>query len=82
MLGTARKYMTNVARTCVFVERYLANWERFLAELPWYLWGVSHALVTQWLQQLGDQVYLWDALLAAVDTALISNVQGKLPGVR
>jgi hypothetical protein len=30
MLGTTRKCMTNMARSCVFVERHLASWERFL----------------------------------------------------
>jgi hypothetical protein len=82
MLGTTRKCMTNVARTCVFVERHLASWERFLAESQWDLRGVSQALVTHLLQQLGGRLYLWDALLAAVDTTLIPKVQGKLPGVQ
>jgi hypothetical protein len=82
MLGTTRKCMTNVARTCVFVERHLASWERFLAEAQWDLRGVSHTLVTQVLQQLGGRLYLWDALLAAVDTTLIPKVRGKMPGVQ
>jgi hypothetical protein len=49
MLGTTRKCMTNVARTCVFVEPHLASWERFLAAAQWDLRGVSQTLVTQWL---------------------------------
>ena len=55
MLGTTRKGMTNVARTCVFVERHLASWERFLAESQWDLHGVSQTLVTRLLQQLGGR---------------------------
>jgi hypothetical protein len=82
MLGTTRKGMTNVARTCVFVERHLASWERFLAESPWDLRGVSQTLVTQLLQQLGGRLYLWDAVLAAVDTTLIPKVRGQMPGVQ
>jgi hypothetical protein len=82
MLGTTRKCMTNVVRTCVFVERHLASWERFLAESQWDLRGVSQALVTQLLQQLGARLELWDALLAAVDTTLIPKVRGKMPGVQ
>ena len=82
MLGTTRTCMTNVARTCVFVERHLASWERFLAESQWDLRGVSQTLVTQLLQQLGGRLYLGDALLAAVDTTLIPKVRGKLPGVQ
>jgi hypothetical protein len=30
MLGTTRKCMTNIARSCVFIERHLASWERCL----------------------------------------------------
>jgi hypothetical protein len=74
--------MTNVARSCVFVERHLASWERFLAESHWDLRGVSHTLVTRLVQQLGASVYLWDALLAAVDTTLIAKVRGQMPGVQ
>jgi DDE superfamily endonuclease len=82
MLGTTRKCMTNIARICVFVERHLASWERFLAEAQWDLRGVSQTVVTQLLQQLGSRLYLWEALLAAVDTTLIPKVRGKMPGVQ
>jgi hypothetical protein len=82
MLGTTRKCMTNIARTCVFVERHLASWERFLAEAQWDLQGVSQMLVKQLLQHLGGSASLWDALLAAVDTTLVAKVQGKMPGVQ
>jgi DDE superfamily endonuclease len=82
MLGTTRKCRTNIARTCVFVERHLASWERFLAESQWDLRGVSQTLVSHLVQQLGPSVYLWDALLAAVDTTLIPKVRGQMPGVQ
>jgi hypothetical protein len=82
MLGTTRKCMTNIARTCVFVDRHLASWERFLAEAQWDLQGVIQTLVSHLVQQLGASVYLWDALLAAVDTTLIAKVRGKMPGVQ
>jgi hypothetical protein len=82
MLGTTRKCMTNIARSCVFVERHLASWERFLAEAQWDLRGVSQTLASWLVQQLGARMDLWDALLAAVDTTLIPKVQGKMPGVQ
>jgi hypothetical protein len=82
MLGTTRKCMTNIAQTCVFVERHLASWERFLAEAQWDLRGVSQTLMSRLLQQLGTSSYLWDAVLAAVDTTLIPKVRGKMPGVQ
>jgi hypothetical protein len=82
MLGTTRKCMTNIARTCVFVDRHLASWERFLAVYQWDLRRVHQRLVTQLLQELGASMYLWDALLAAVDTTLVAKVRGKMPGVQ
>jgi hypothetical protein len=82
MLGTTRKCMTNIARSCVFVERHLASWERFLSGAQWDLRAVSQHLVTQLLQQLGSSLCLWDALLAAVDTTLIPKVRGQMPGVQ
>jgi hypothetical protein len=82
MLGTTRKCMTNIARSCVFVDRHLASWERFLAESHGGRRGVSQTLVARLLQQLGSRLYLWDALLAAVDTTLVPKVRGKMPGVQ
>jgi DDE superfamily endonuclease len=82
MLRTTRKCMTNIARTCVFVARHLASWERFLSTAQWDLRGVSQMLVKQLLQQLGASVYLCDALLVAAATTLVAKVQGKMPGVQ
>jgi hypothetical protein len=82
MLGTTRKCMTDIARSCVFVERHLASWERFLAEYHWDVRGVSRHVVHLLLQELGSQVHLCGALLAAVDTTLIPQVRGKMPGVQ
>jgi hypothetical protein len=74
--------MTNIARSCVCVERHVASWERFLAEAQWDLRGVSQTLASWLVQQLGARMDLWDALLAAVDTTLIPKVRGKMPGVQ
>jgi hypothetical protein len=82
MLGTTRTCMTNIARSCVFVDRHLASWERFLAESHGDRRGVSQTLVARLLQQLGSRLYLWDALLAAVDTTLVPKVWGQMPGVQ
>jgi hypothetical protein len=82
MLGTTRKCMTNIARSCVFVDRHLASWERFLAESHGDRRGVSQTLVARLLQQLGSRLYLWDALLAAVDTTRVPKVRGQMPGVQ
>jgi hypothetical protein len=68
--------MTNFAQTWVFVERHLASWERFLAE------SQGDLLLRHLVLQLGPSVYLWDALLAAVDTTLIPKVRGQMPGVQ
>jgi len=82
MLGTTRKCMTKMARSCVFVDRHLARWERVLAESHGDLRGVSQTLVARRLQQLGSRLYLWDALLAAVDTTLVPKGRGQMPGVQ
>jgi hypothetical protein len=82
MLGTTRKCMTNIARSCVFVERHLASWERFLAQAHWDRRGVSQRLVHLLLQELGSRLHLFEALLAAVDTTLIPKVRGQMPGVQ
>lgn len=74
--------MTNFAQTWVFVERHLASWERFLAESQGDLQGNSRTLLRHLVLQLGPSVYLWDALLAAVDTTLIPKVRGQMPGVQ
>jgi hypothetical protein len=81
-LGPTRQGMTNVARTWVFVARHWARGERVRAAAQWELRGGSQTLVTQLLQQRGDRLYRWDALLVAVDTTLIPNVRGKMLGVQ
>jgi Transposase DDE domain len=82
MLGTTRTGMTNIARTGVFVARHLASWERFWAESHGDLRGVSPTWVAQLLEQRGDRLSLWDALLAAVDPTLIPKGRGQMPGVQ
>jgi hypothetical protein len=82
MLGTTRQCMSNMARSCVVVERHLASWERFLAEAQGDLRGVSQTLVSWLGPQLGARMDLWDALLAAVDTMLMPKVRGTMPGVQ
>ncbi len=82
MLGTTRKCMNNIARSCVFIQRHLVSWERFLAEAQWDLRGVSQTLAGWLVQQLGARLDLGEALLAAGDTTLIPQVRGKMPGVQ
>jgi MFS family permease len=86
MLGTTRKCMTNIARTCVFVERHLASWERFLAEAHWDVCGVSRQFV-QLLQEWGSQWQIFEALrmvtsiLVYIPVAKLADQHGRTPFV-
>ncbi len=82
LLGTTRKCMTHLARTCFFVERHLSSWERFLSQAQWDLPALQQHLVKRLREHLGDQMLVFGASLAWVDTTLIAKVKGRMPGVQ
>ncbi len=82
LLGTTRKCMTNIARSCFFVERHIASWERFLSQAHWDLPALQRHLIQLLREQLGDQMQVFGAYLAWVDTTLVAKVKGRMPGVQ
>lgn len=56
LLSGSRKCVTHIARTCWFVDRSLASWERFLAEQQWDMTQVIGSLVGLLQHELGESL--------------------------
>lgn len=82
LLAGGRKTMTTIADTCFFVDRHLASWERFLAENRWDPTAIFGTLLEMLKTKLGEQLKVYGAYLAAVDTLLIAKNGFRMPGVQ
>lgn len=77
-----RKCITRISRACVFIDRHLASWERFLSQHPWDLTQVTAQLVHLLLEHIGDHLRWGGAYLVALDTTFIAKVKGRMLGVQ
>lgn len=82
LLTSGRKTMSRVAHTCFFVERHLSSWERFLAEYKWDLNAVLVSMLQSLVAQLGEDLQVHGAYLAALDTWLVAKNGHAMPGVQ
>ena len=82
LLGETRKCVTNIARTCFFVDRHVSSWERFLSQYQWNINDVRQRLVTMLKEKLQGKLLVYGAHLAWVDTTLVAKVKGNMPGVQ
>lgn len=77
-----RKCVTRLSRACVFIDRHLASWERFLSQHPWDLTQVTAQLVSLLGEHLGEALLWGGAYLVALDTTFIAKVKGRMLGVQ
>jgi len=78
LLTGGRKTMSRVARTCFWVDRHLASWERFLSENRWD----PSALFATLRAKLADSLKVHDAYLAALDTLLVAKNGHKMLSIQ
>lgn len=82
LLGGTRKCVTNIAKFCFFIDRSVSSFERFLSAHQWSITDVRCRLVNLLKEQLQDQLLIFGAYLAWIDTTLVAKVKGKMPGVQ
>jgi hypothetical protein len=82
LLSGGRKCMTQIARTCFFIDRSLASWERFLAEQQWDMTRVMQSLVGLLQQELGETLRYAGRYVIGVDPTYIAKVKGRMAGVQ
>ena len=82
LLTGGRKTMSRVANTCFWVDRHLASWERFLAENRWDPTAVFGTLLEILKTKCGEQLQVYGAYLAVVDTLLMAKNGHKMPGIQ
>lgn len=82
LLSQGRKCVTQIARTCFFLERSLSSWERFLAEQQWDMIQVMRALIGLLQQELGDTLRYAGRSVIALDPTYVAKVKGRMLGVQ
>ena len=82
LLGETRKCVTNIARVCFFLNKNISCWERFLSQYQWDINDVRGKLIVLIKEKLHQQLFIFGAYLAWVDTTLIAKVKGKMPAVQ
>jgi len=82
LLTGGRKTMSRVARTCFWVDRHLASWERFLAENRWDPTALFATLLDALRTKLTDGLKVHGAYLAALDTLLVAKNGHKMLGIQ
>jgi hypothetical protein len=82
LLSGGRKCVTRIARTCFFMDRSLASWERFLAEQQWDMTQVMYSLVGLLQQELGETLKYAGRYVIAVDPTYVTKVKGRMLGVQ
>ena len=77
LLSTGRKCMSQIGRTCFFVERSLSSWERFLAEQQWDMNQVMLVLIRLLQQELGEGLRYAGRYIIGLDPTYVAKVKGR-----
>lgn len=82
LLSTGRKCVSQIGRSCFFVERSLSSWERFLAEQQWDMDQVMLALIGLLQQELGAKLTYAGRYVIAIDPTFVAKIKGRMLGVQ
>jgi len=82
LLSTGRKCVSQIGRTCFFVERSLSSWERFLAEQQWDMDQVMLAIIGLLQQELGEGLKYAGRYVIGIDPTFVAKVKGRMLGVQ
>lgn len=82
LVSTGRKCVSQIGRTCFFVERSLSSWERFLAEQQWDMDQVMLALFGLFQQELGESLMYAGRYVIGLDPTFVAKVKGRMLGVQ
>jgi hypothetical protein len=82
LLSTGRKCVSQIARSCFFVDRSLSSWERFLAEQQWDMDRVMQSLLGLLQQELGEGLTYAGRYVIALDPTYVAKVKGRMLGVQ
>jgi hypothetical protein len=82
LLSTGRKYVSQIGRTCFFVERSLASWERFLAEQQWDMSQVMLVLVGLLQDELGQGLLYAGRDIMGIDPTFVTKAKGRMLGIQ
>ena len=77
LIGQSRKCLTHIADTCIFVDKSLSGWHRFLSTFQWDLSEVIKSMINLLLSELGDSLSYAGHLLLAVDPDNGKKGEGK-----
>lgn len=82
LLSRGRKCVTQIARSCFFLDRSLSSWERFLAEQRWDMHDVMRQLVGLLQAELGEALLYAGRYVIGIDPTYVAKVKGRMLGVQ
>lgn len=82
LLSRGRKCVTQIARTCFFIDRSISSWERFLAEQQWDMTQVMQSLVGLLQAELGESLVYAGRYVIGIDPTYVAKVKGRMLGVQ
>lgn len=82
LIGKSRKCVTNIAKSCFYLDKHISSMERFLSQYQWDMSQIKRTLFHLIKDRLGEELLVFGAYLAWVDTTMICKVKGKMPGVQ
>lgn len=82
LLSGGRKTVSEVAKSCFWVDRHLSSWERFMSEYCWDVTGVIKAMVGLLCHRLGSHLLMHGSYTAIVDTFLVAKNGKRMAGIQ
>jgi hypothetical protein len=82
LISTGRKCVSQIGRSCFFVDRSLSSWERFLAEQRWDMNQVMMSLITLLQHELGERLTYAGRYVIGIDPTFVAKVKGRMAGVQ
>lgn len=82
LISQGRKCVTQIVRTCMFFDRSLSSWERFLAEQQGDMTQVMQSLVTVLQTGVGEKLLYADRYVMGLDPTYVAKVNGRMLGVQ
>ena len=82
LLKGGRKWVTQIAQFCFFIDKSIASWEGFLAYAQWDMTALTSKLMRLVIAELGPALQYGSHYLIGIETTFAAKVQGRMLGVQ
>lgn len=82
LLCSGRKTMTQIARSCLFVDKSLSSWQRFISCAQWSTPMLIENLIGLVLSEIKEHLLYAGYYLFAADTTYVTKAATRMVGVQ